>query len=62
MYKLIAPEGRWMTRGGEYIFSNVVWMSNKEESKKYVLIKEDSTEKITLGKPLEEFLVECQEY
>jgi hypothetical protein len=39
MYKLVSEVGtRWSYLGGEQIYSNVVWMSNKEDASKYSLI------------------------
>ena len=39
MYKLVGKPGtRWSYLGGEQIYCNVVWISNKEDASKYSLI------------------------
>ena len=40
MWKLKSEVGKWSFLNGEMIFSNVVWLSDKEEAKKYMLIDE----------------------
>ena len=56
MYKLVSEVGtRWSYLGGEQIYSNVVWMSNKEEASRYTLL-DNKGEKIDID--VEEYLIE----
>lgn len=41
MYKLVSDVGRWSYLNGEMVFSNVVWIGDKDEAKKYTLIDEN---------------------
>ena len=57
MYKLVSEVGtRWSYLGGEQIYSNVVWMSNKEEASKYSLL-DSNGDKINID--VEEYLIKC---
>ena len=56
MYKLVSEVGtRWSYLGGEQIYSNVVWISNKEDASKYSLIN-NKGEKIDID--VDEYIVE----
>ena len=44
MYKLISEVGRWATKDNSMIFSNVVWMSKREDAYKYHLIDDEKNE------------------
>lgn len=57
MYKLVSEVGtRWSYLGGEQIYSNVVWMSNKEEASRYALL-DSNGEKINID--VDEYLIKC---
>lgn len=44
MYKLVSEVGRWALKDNSMIFSNVVWLLNKEEAYKYHLIDENKND------------------
>lgn len=46
MFKLVSPieNGRWSFLNGYHIFSNVVWLMDKNEIAKYKLIDENDNE------------------
>ena len=58
MYKLVSEidGSRWAVKDNSMIFSNVVWMSTKEDSYRYHLIDENGNE-IKINK--DECLEEC---
>ena len=41
MYTLESEVGRWSFKDGYQIYSNVVWLSKKEEANDYKLIDDD---------------------
>lgn len=42
--KLVAEAGRWATKDNSMIFSNVIWLCDKDEMKLFHLIDEDRNE------------------
>jgi hypothetical protein len=54
--KLVNNKGRWATKDNEMIFSNVVWLCNKEDALLYHLIDENATE-INLDRSITDYIV-----
>ena len=44
MLKLVSDKGRWAIKNNEMIFSNVVWLTDISEMKRYHLIDENNKE------------------
>lgn len=44
MLKLVSDKGRWAIKNNEMIFSNVVWLTDISEMKRYHLIDDDNKE------------------
>lgn len=44
MLKLVSDKGRWAINNNEMIFSNVVWLTDISEMKRYHLIDDDNKE------------------
>lgn len=54
--KLVSDYGRFANKDNSMIFSNVVWLVSKEDSKLYHLISNDSVDEI--ASDISEFMVE----
>ena len=44
MYTLESEVGRWSFKDGYQIYSNVVWLSKKEDAKDYKLVDENGND------------------
>lgn len=55
--KLISDKGRWATKDNTMIFSNIVWLTKREDVLLYHLIDENKNE-IQLEKDITEYVVE----
>jgi hypothetical protein len=55
--KLISDKGRWATKDNTMIFSNIVWLTKREDVLLYHLIDENKNE-IQLEKDITEYIVE----
>lgn len=56
MLKLVSDKGKWATKDNSMIFSNIVWLCNREDTMLYHLIDEDKNE-IKLDKDISEYIV-----
>ena len=58
MLRLISDKGRWATKNNEMIFTNIVWLCDRDDALLYHLIDDDKNE-IKLDKNIYDYVIEC---